>query len=205
MVIVLLTGTIFEVNAQGLTLRVIPKIGTTLIHPSIEDLDYGEGYRKENFSIANLGLTAQILKNFNNVKFGAEFGLQSLWSAEISAEQEDWSYIQESRWNEKRSDIHILGIVELPMRNNIILQGGIGIHSVFYEATYTYLSDYIKDGSEDEEYSGAGIALGMMVSGGVNLPVSENISIPILARLDMITYEGLMMPLSLMVGLSFNL
>lgn len=191
-------GTVSSASGAGVSLRAMLRGGAIPVHPSTEDLDY-EGYA-DDFSTGFFGLAGQIMVTLGAVNVGAEAGFQSLWSAEFTLDQ---GFDRGSVWQEDRSDVYFLGILELAGMEPLILQGGAGVHVIFWEDTYEFRGNFSSQYSED---SGVLIGGGVMGSAGANIPVSENIGFIIMGRIDAIAYEeGFMLPVSANAGLSLTL
>jgi hypothetical protein len=191
-------GALSSASAAGISLRGMLRGGAIPVHPSVEDLDY-EGYA-DDFSTGFFGLAGQLMVTLGAVNVGVEAGYQGLWSAEFTLDQ---GFDRGSVWDEDRSDVYILGILELAGMQPIILQGGAGVHVVFWEDTYEFRGNFSSQYSED---NGVLIGGGVMGGAGVNIPVSENIGFIIMGRIDAIAYEeGFMLPVSANAGLSLTL
>lgn len=204
---------------QNFTLRPYLKLGYLISAPSASDLGYvivgGQDPDKYNdMNRLNYGVGSQFLFPFNSFSiksfegyFGFDIGLQKLFSSTYDPGNTGaWGYSGYTSADNKKDseyEVAMLGLLEfqhtaLP----IVLQAGLGLHVVFWEWESNYSSNY---SSSYNTESGSGIQLGVLVAGGLNLPITDRMKFPIMLRIDNIFRYGSEMTISASAGLSINM
>lgn len=183
--------------------------GTTLTSPSASDLGYvsADGDNLDSYldiSRTNYGAGLQLFfESRTNVRFGGDVGMRKLFSAEFNTGSSDISFIDEDYDTETEYDIAVLGLVEYALPNStFFLQGGAGLHFVYWSWESNYSSDY---SSSYSGASGTGTNIGLMGAIGTEVVLSPTMSMPLLFRVDYIARYGATMPVTLMVGLNFSI
>jgi hypothetical protein len=75
------------------------------------------------------------------------------------------------------------------------------MHLVSWYWDYTYSGKYHDEYTEE---SGMEVSMGFLLSGGFDIPVNERISVPIMLRMDGLMRYGMLLNVSLSIGLSFH-
>jgi hypothetical protein len=75
------------------------------------------------------------------------------------------------------------------------------MHFVAWYWDYTYEGKYH---SEYKEETGLDATLGLLLTGGFDIPVSERVSMPIMARVDGLMRYGMLLTFSVSIGLTFR-
>ncbi len=209
-VVALLLGAVTAVAAeQTVSVRPYLQFGRLMSAPSADDLGYEDvdGASLEEYldvDKGTMGGGAQLLFVVGpQLKVGADLGFRKLYDSRFDTGASDLDYIYESYQTDKESTIYLMGVAQYSLLDSpVFLQGGLGMHLVFWTWEKKHWSEY---GRDDKESSDTEVGLGFMVAGGVNLPVHENLSFPIMLRIDYMFRHGSMIPVSLMAGASFNL
>ncbi len=194
--------------AEKAMLRPYVWFGTTLTSPSADDLGYvsADGDNLDSYldySKMNYGAGLQLfLPSTTNIRFGGDIGMRKLFSAEFNTGSEDISFVDEDYDTEDEYDIAVLGVVEYALPNsNFFLQGGAGLHFVYWSWESNYSSDY------SYNYSGASgtdTNIGLMGAAGTTLALTPTLSMPLILRIDYIARYGATMPVTVMAGLNFT-
>jgi hypothetical protein len=192
-------------------LRPYLKAGFLISAPNSVDLGYSAG-GEEFFSIEkfNYGLGCQILfpltaKTGDSFipSLGVDVGGQHLFSSTYDLGQQGIPNITVDKWEESEVSGNVLAVLDLSHgRMPIDLQVGVGLYLVFYNGTYEFQGRY---SSTSEERSSTGTDFGVMVSGGVKLPLAKGMSLPLMLRVDNIFRYGSMTSVCGVVGLCFSL
>jgi len=190
------------------SLRPYGKIGKLLTPPSAADLGYfeaGGGNLDEFLSVAtaNFGGGIQLLFSLNpenTMHFGVDLGAQKLYSSTFNLGTSDIVY--EDIQNEKEFVAYLLGLLELrPRRSPLFLQVGAGMHLVYWSWDHTYSEKYYE---EHKKNSGLEVNMGFLLSTGLDIPLGKWISVPIMLRMDGLMRYGMLLNVSLSIGLSFH-
>jgi len=193
---------------KSFSLRPYAKMGMLLTPPSAADLGYIEvdGGNLDEFldvATANFGGGVQLLLSLNpenTMHLGVDLGAQKLFSSVFDLGTSDIVY--EDIHHENEFAFYLLALLELRSRRSpVFFQAGAGMHLVSWYWDYTYSGKYH---DEYEEESGLEVNMGFLLSGGFDIPVSERISVPIMLRMDGLMRYGMMLNLSLSIGLSFH-
>ncbi|MCX6575784.1 MAG: SH3 domain-containing protein [Candidatus Aminicenantes bacterium] len=193
---------------RSFSLRPYAKLGMLLTPPSAADLNYIEvdGGNLDEFldvATANFGGGIQLLFSLNpenTMRVGVDLGAQKLFSSVFNLGTSDIVY--EDIHNENEFAFYLLALLELRSRRSpVFFQAGAGMHLVSWYWDYTYSGKYH---DEYEEESGLEVNMGFLLSGGFDIPVNERISVPIMLRMDGLMRYGMMLNLSLSIGLSFH-
>ena len=204
---------------QDLTIRPYLKLGYLISAPSASDLGYviigGQDPDKYNdMKRLNYGLGSQFLFPFNSFSsesfegyLGFDIGLQKIFSSTYDPGNTGaWGYSGYTYADNKKDSeygVAMLGLLEFQHRSlPLVMQAGIGLHIVFWEWESNYSSNYSSSYSSE---SGSGTQLGILVAGGLNLPISDQMKFPIMLRIDNIFRYGSEMTVSATAGLSINM
>jgi hypothetical protein len=193
---------------KSFSLRPYAKMGMLLTPPSAADLGYIEvdgGNLDELLDVAtaNFGGGVQLLFSLNPEKtmhVGLDLGAQKLFSSVFTLETSDIVY--EDVHNENEFAFYLLAVLELRSRRSpLFFQAGAGMHLVSWYWDYTYSGKYHDEYTEE---SGLEVSMGFLLSGGFDIPVNERISVPIMLRMDGLMRYGMLLNVSLSIGLSFH-
>jgi hypothetical protein len=193
---------------RSLSFRPYAKIGVLATPPSAADLNYinVDGADMDQYlDVAgfNFGGGVQVLFSLspeNTINFGLDLGAQKLYSSIFDLGSSDIVY--EDIHHENEFSFYLLGLLEFrPRQLPLFFQGGLGMHLVSWYWDYTYSGKY---SDEYKEESGTEVNLGLMLAGGLDLPVNERISVPIILRMDGLMRYGMLLNISLSIGLSFH-
>jgi hypothetical protein len=187
------------------------KAGFLVSAPNAVDLNYSAG-TEQFFSIKkfNYGAGCQILFPLTRKtgdgfipSLGVDVGGQHLFSSTYDLGKQGIPNITVDKWEESEVSGNVLAVLDLSHgKMPIDLQVGAGLYLVFYNGTYDFQGRY---SSTSEERSSTGTDFGVMVSGGVKLPLAKGMSLPLLLRVDNIFRYGSMMSVCGVVGLCFSL
>ena len=190
-------------------IRPFAGIGTLMGAPSASDLDYVDAdggdlnqYLKQKKMSPFAGV--QVLVPFKpRLRLGGELSYRRLFSSTFNTGSSDISFINTDYDTDAEYDLAVLGIIEYqPASSMFFIMGGAGMHIVRWTFDSEYDSKYSYSSSS---YGGSGTNLGIMGAGGVRLPLSPTLSMPVMARFDYIMRYGGMIPLSLTAGLEFSI
>jgi hypothetical protein len=156
-----------------------------------------------NVSATNFGGGVQLLFSLNpenTMHVGIDLGAQKLYSSVFDLGMSDIVY--KDIHNENEYGFYLLGIVELRSpRSPFFFQIGAGIHLVSWYWEYIYSGE---DSDVHQEKSGLEVNMGLLLAGGIDIPLSERISVPIMLRMDGLIRYGMLINTSLSIGLSFH-
>jgi len=193
---------------KSFSLRPYAKMGMLLTPPSAADLGYIEvdgGNLDELLDVAtaNFGGGIQLLFSLNpenTMHVGFDLGAQKLFSSVFTLETSDIVY--EDIHNENEFAFYLLALLELRSRRSpVFFQAGAGMHLVSWYWDYTYSGKYHDEYTEE---SGLEVSMGFLLAGGFDIPVNERISVPIMLRMDGLMRYGMLLNVSLSIGLSFH-
>jgi hypothetical protein len=198
------------VKKTGFSFRPYVKLGFLVLTPSAADLGYVDaegGSLDEYLDVRNFNFGGGIQflvplgGSERRSKLGVDLGAQSLFTSHFDTGASDLSFIYEDYDDEDEYDFYALGLFEFSPENSpLFLQIGAGAHLVYWIWDHVYTSQY-QDASKTE--SGLEFALGAMAAAGINLPLGERMSLPILVRLDYLLRYGGLLSASVVAGLSF--
>lgn len=193
---------------RSFSLRPYAKMGMLLTPPSAAGLGYIEvdgGNLDELLDVAtaNFGGGVQLLFSLNpenSMRVGVDLGAQKLFSSVFTLETSDIVY--EDVHNENEFAFYLLALLELRSRRSpVFFQAGAGMHLVSWYWDYTYSGKYHDEYTEE---SGLEVNMGFLLAGGFDIPVNERISVPIMLRMDGLMRYGMLLNVSLSIGLSFH-
>ncbi len=193
---------------RNFSLRPYSKIGSLLTPPSASDLGYisADGGSVDEYldlSAFNFGGGVQFLLSLNpenTLSVGLDLGAQKLFSSVFTLETSDIVY--EDVHHDREFSFYLLALLELRSRQSpLFFQAGAGMHLVSWYWDYTYSGKY---SNVYEEESGSGINMALLLAGGFDIPVSERISVPVMLRMDGLLRYGILLNVSLNIGLSFH-
>jgi len=193
---------------RSFSFRPYAKMGMLLTPPSAADLGYIEvdgGNLDELLDVAtaNFGGGVQLLFSLNPEKtmhVGVDLGAQKLFSSVFTLDTSDIVY--EDIHHENEFAFYLLALLELRSRRSpVFFQAGAGMHLVSWYWDYTYSGKYHDEYTEE---SGLEVNMGFLLAGGFDIPVNERISVPIMLRMDGLMRYGMLLNLSLSIGLSFH-
>jgi hypothetical protein len=186
---------------KGLTIRPYIRAGINLLPPSMEDLDYTGDWSDAEVKVnpMTVGLGSQFLLDKGTFGLGVDFGGGSLFIHKVINDQG----VGISTYTDEEYSIYIKFLAEYNLGGILFLQGGIGPHIAAWWYEYYYESANYSD-VEDWD-SGVGVSLAIMAAAGAEIPISENVNLFLLGKLDGIFRYGMMFPLTANVGLSFKL
>lgn len=193
---------------KSFSLRPYAKMGMLLTPPSAADLGYIEvdgGNLDELLDVAtaNFGGGIQLLFSLNpenTMHVGFDLGAQKLFSSVFTLETSDIVY--EDIHNENEFAFYLLALLDLRSRRSpVFFQAGAGMHLVSWYWDYTYSGKYHDEYTEE---SGLEVSMGFLLAGGFDIPVNERISVPIMLRMDGLMRYGMLLNVSLSIGLSFH-
>lgn len=193
-------------NSAGLTFRPFAKIGFTAATPTLEELGYmvigGPGLSDDTRQLDRMayGFGLEALYGKGGLKFGIEAGFTRLFKNEVTLDNSD-VHAGISNYVDKESAIQVLLVAHSRLAGIFFIEGGIGAHLTFWTYDYEYLGVY---GNESSSDGGMGTNFGLMAAGGVELPLTENLSIPLFARMDVLFRYGIMVPLTFNAGFNFK-
>ena len=173
-------------------IRALGGIGTTIVTSDFTDL--GATAKKTSIGFGVQGLFS--LSESSAV--GIDAGYLSTWEWTFSTYSANYKYIN-------------IGVIYEYTKSIFVIQAGLGVYidSSTYSANIT---------SSTQGKTGTG--LGTIIAAGVDIPITDSISIPILARIDYIAFGtkntatsggstrefgGSTMPLRIMAGVTFNI
>ncbi len=201
----------FEDGPKPLQFRFYGKGGALLKGPSAADLDFvavgGESMDKYlTLNKGHFGAGLQMLfasSKRPGLKFGADIGFQKLVTAKFDTGVGGGSVIYTDYWDEKEYGASFMGLVERQAPGSrLILQGGLGMHYVFWSSTHHFESRFTP--REDKTESGSGTSIGLMAAAGTHLATSARMSMPVLVRLDyVVRYKGFVI-FSVMAGVTLH-
>lgn len=187
------------------------KLGLLLTPPSANDLGYINVDKNVDMDqyldvkTADYGAGLQFflsLPKNPSLKLGLDFGVQKLFSSRFDTGSSDLPYIYEDYDDENEYDIYLVGLAELTPRGSpFFLQAGLGGHFVSWTWTQNYESQYQ---SKHETKSGLGFSFGLMAAAGMNLRISDGISLPVSIRLEYLARYGALLTAGFVVGFSFR-
>jgi hypothetical protein len=194
---------------RSFSFRPYAKMGRLLPPPSATDLNYIEVNRENldeflDVDTDNFGGGVQLLFSLNpenTAHVGVDLGAQKLFSSVFDLGTSDIVY-KDIR-NENEFGFYLLGLLEFrPRRSPLFLQVGAGIQVVswYWESIY---SDKYTDVYKKEE-SGLEVNMGLLLAGGFDIPLGQKFSVPIMLRMDGLMRYGLLLNVSLSIGLSFH-
>jgi len=186
----------------GITFRPYARAGLNLLPPSMEDLDYSDGFSdatiKRNPIAAGAG--AQILLQKEDIRLGVDIGAGTIFRNLVVYEVTGTGT---SNHLDQEYSVYTLAVAEKMLDERIFIQGGAGIHIAPWYYEYYYESENYTD--VQNYYSGVGVSFAIMAAIGAEFPLSPGANLFMLAKLDGILRYGLMLPLTANVGLSFKL
>jgi hypothetical protein len=203
------------VIARGdITLKPYVKLGYLLSAPSASDLGYiiVDGSDPDQYLDIvklNYGIGVQFLFPFNSFSsesfegsLGFDIGMQKIFSSTFNpGNLGSWGYggyTYEDNKKDSEYEMYLLGLVEFNHASlPLVLQAGLGLHIVFWEWESDYSSNY---STSYKSESGSGTQLGILVAGGLNLPISERMKLPLMLRIDNIFRYGAELTLSVSAG-----
>jgi hypothetical protein len=199
--------------AQNMVIRGYVKAGILVLAPSAEDLDYstigggGDAWTRD-WTKTGLGIGAQLLTPISTgnakkkpMRVGVDVAFQKLFSVKSNLPTYENVYLSEH--HDSESSLSILGVGEYALPGTqFFMQGGLGIHMVFWSWTYEH---HGSAGSVYKDDGGTGISPALMVGGGTLLPVNEQMSIPIMIRADVLFRYGLMASIGVATGINFSM
>lgn len=189
-------------SQSGLTLRPYVRAGLNLTPPTLEELEYSGptiGFEQRTNPIA-AGAGAQVLMQRENLKIGLDVGAGSLFRNLVI---NDVPGIGTSNHLDQEFSIYTLALVEKMLTETVFVQGGAGLHFCPWVYEYYYESENYRD--QRTYYSGVGTSFAIMLAVGTEIPISSNVNLFVLAKLDGIIRYGLMLPITGNIGLSFDL
>jgi hypothetical protein len=193
---------------RSLSFRPYAKFGVLATPPTAADLNYlsvDGGNLDQYLDVAafSFGGGVQVLFSLspdNTINLGLDLGAQKLFSSVFDLGTSDIVY--EDIHHENEFSFYLLGLFEFrPRQSPLFFQGGLGMHLVSWSWDYTYSGQY---SDEYKEESGTEVNLGLMLAGGLDLPVNDKISVPIMLRMDGLMRYGMLLHISLSIGLSFH-
>jgi len=193
---------------RSLSFRPYAKFGVLATPPTAADLNYlnVDSVNLDQYldvATFSFGGGVQVLFSLspdNTINFGLDLGAQKLFSSIFDLGSGDIVY--EDIHHENEFSFYLLGLLEFrPRQSPLFFQGGLGMHLVSWYWDYTYSGKY---SDEYKEESGTEVNLGLMLAGGLDLPVNERISVPIMLRMDGLLRYGMLLNISLSIGLSFH-
>lgn len=193
---------------RSLSFRPYAKFGVLATPPTAADLNYlnVDSVNLDQYldvAAFSFGGGVQVLFSLspeNTINFGLDLGAQKLFSSIFDLGSSDIVY--EDIHHENEFSFYLLGLLEFrPRQLPLFFQGGLGMHLVSWHWDYTYSGKY---SDEYKEESGTEVNLGLMLAGGLDLPVNEKISVPIMLRMDGLLRYGMLLNVSLSIGLSFH-
>jgi Bacterial SH3 domain len=193
---------------RSFSFRVYSKSGMLLTPPSATDLGYSSVDNvslEEYLDLAafNFGGGVQLLFSLNpenTMNFGLDLGAQKLFSSIFDTGTSDIVY--EDIHHENEFSFYLLGLFELRSpQSPLFFQVGVGMHCVYWSWDYTYSGKYSNAYEED---SGLEVNVGFLLAGGFDIPVNDKISVPVMLRMDGLMRYGVLLNLSLSIGLSFH-
>jgi len=213
---VILLFACFSMAAADMIFRPYAKGGFLLTKPSASDLGYsdagGDPSSLDQYLDVNKingGVGIQLLMDPgmstgpSGLKIGIDGGAQYLFTADFDTGADELPYIDVDNDRETEFDAYMMGIIELaPSASSLILQGGLGLHFVFWTWESNYSGTYSSDYSEE---SGLDTNVGLMAAAGLNLPAGPNMNIPLMLRIDYILRYGGTATVSGLIGLSFEM
>ncbi len=196
-------------SASAVEIRPYMRLGYLLTPPTAEELEFvlvggtpADAEVGMDMNQINYGIGAQvffldntsIMKNAT-LRLGAEAGIHRLFSSEHTG-----AYQSVNRDSEAAFVLLVLGefkSAEMPF----VFQVGLGPALVYWSWEY----EYFGYSYEYESDSGIGFCPVIMAAGGLDLQVSDTISIPIMLRSDNVIRYGIMASISGSVGVSIKL
>ncbi len=178
----------------GFGIRPLLLIGKTLNAPTLEEMDYAHLFdRPPDWKTLSYGVSVQFMFKTGAFRFGLDVGIQSLYISEVSA-------VADSSEKAVEAAGHTLGVIEFNPLRLLIFQVGFGAYGI----RWAFISE--GGGVDLEDDSGIVLHPGVMLAGGINIPLGRHLSVPIMARADLIFVEGgIRAPITLAFGFSFNL
>jgi len=179
------------------------RVGYLVTPPSVEDLGFSGAVSEDLLDVNGLGYGAGA-----QFTFGIGQGFVRSLGFEIAM---NWlmSYTYEgdpgasSRWEGEEYSVSVLALVEFrPKGSPIILMAGLGGHSATFNESREFSGTYTYE-YESDTYNDFSFAL--MLAGGVDLPLGTSVSMPLMARFDILDRYSSYIVLSASIGVRFKL
>ena len=184
-----------------ITVRPYVRGGLNLLPPTLEDLEFvgdmtGAEVLKRPHAV---GAGAQVKLDLKGWEVGLDAGATTMYLNIVRYDQG----VGVSNYVDEEYSVYINGFVQKPLSDIFFIQGGAGLHICpwFYE--YYYESANYTD--VYDEYSGVGISPALMIAAGTEVPISEKANLFLLGKMDLIARYGLMLPVTVNVGISIEL
>lgn len=186
---------------EEFNLKPYVRVGVNLLPPSLEDLDFSGGMPGAEIirNPLSAGAGVQISTMMNELRVGFDVGATTMFINTVRYDQG----VGISNYVDEEYSVYLLGFVQKPLGELFFVQGGGGIHICPWYYEYHYESANYTD--TYDEYYGVGYSLGLMVGLGTEIPLSPNINLFMLGKLDGIIRYGIMLPLTVNAGLSIDL
>jgi hypothetical protein len=197
-------------TSKKFTFRPYVKVGYLLLQPSAADFGYSsvEGDSLNMYldvNGLNYGGGVQVLLPFqlgHSLRFGLDTGFQKLFSMRFDTTSSDLDFIYEDYDKSSEFEYYLNAMVEFsPGSMPLFIQGGLGMHFVFWNWKTVYVGKYTGDQSYVE--SGLGVNMGLFVLAGFNAVKSEAFSFPIGLRIDYLLRYGSLLKASFVIGFAF--
>ena len=194
-------------TSRNFSVRPYVQMGFTAAVPTLEELGYlvvdgpplSEDHRKVD--ALSYGLGIQALYGKGNCKFGLEIGGMRLFKSTVILDNTDVN-LGISTNIDREMTSQILVIAQGSLAGIFFAEAGIGPRITLWTYSYEYLGRY---GNTYEDDWGVKVNFGIMAAGGVDIPISRSISIPIYVRMDMLFRYGVIVPLTINSGITVRL
>jgi hypothetical protein len=193
------------------TVRLYGSFGSTLAVPMLNESGSPitgsyifPGYTKM-LDTLSFGSGIQILFRGQKLRMGLDAGYLRMFNNTATLDTYDGYGKTKSNYQHKESALRLMLIAHYSPSGIFFLEGGVGPHMIFLNYHYDHSEDF---GWKIETYNigkkGKEFTWGLMAAIGANIPVSENVSIPIYARIDYLFRYGYLIPVTLNSGITFR-
>jgi len=194
----------------GLNVRLLGRFGMTMEEPSLLELDYVAAAENDpdyslsqNMNTTNYGGGIQIVTKHRIIRLGIDIGVQRLFESKVNGVERDADKVPvqvvEFEWTDSDLAINAGAFLEFAPRSWMLFQIGLNVYQIYNR----YLD--VEEGETLHDITEWIPTAGFMVAAGLNIPISRRISIPILARADIIYRYGIIFPVHVNAGLGLKL
>jgi hypothetical protein len=197
-------------TSKKFTFRPYFKVGYLLLQPSATDFGYSSADGDSlnmylDVNGLNYGGGVQVLLPFQlgpSLRLGLDTGFQKLFSMRFDTTSSDLDFIYEDYDKSSEFEYYLNTMIEFsPGAMPLFIQGGIGMHLVFWNWKTVYVGKYTGDLGYEE--SGLDFNLGLFGLAGFNAIQTETFSLPIGVRIDYLLRYGSLLKASFVIGFAF--
>jgi len=146
-----------------------------------------------------IGAGSQFLLQKNGIGLGIDIGAGTLFSNKVIYDEG----VGTATNLDQQYSIYILFLAEYKLGEIFFIQGGLGPHISPWYWEYYYASNNYSDVENWD--SGVAVKFAIMAAAGAEFPINPKVNLFLLGKLDGIFQYGLMLPLTVNIGVSFRL